>query len=348
MGLEGFFLLLRPKIPQLEEENMTTTAMSKMKEKQQAITVVKATFEDKFSTALGLTQVQAPLFVTSASGVNDHLNGVERIIQFDTQYPGHELEIVQSLAKWKREALGRYGFEVGEGLYTQMRAIRRDEELDATHSLHVDQWDWERVIAREHRTTEYLKATVETIYAALRETEQTVETMYGIEAILPESIHFLTSQELEDLYPDLTPKEREHAICKAYGAVFLSQIGGALASGDKHDGRAADYDDWSLNGDILVWHPELESAFELSSMGIRVDETVLAEQLATAGAEEKRKYPFHQAVLEGRLPLTIGGGIGQSRVAMYLLRARHIGEVQSSVWPSEMITACEEAGISLL
>lgn len=327
---------------------MTLTATSKMKEKQQAITVVKATFEEKFSAGLGLTQVQAPLFVTSASGVNDHLNGVERIIQFDTQYPGHELEIVQSLAKWKREALGRYGFGMGEGLYTQMRAIRRDEELDATHSLHVDQWDWERVIGREDRTMDYLKQTVETIYAALLETERSVESTYTIEAILPETIHFITSQELEDLYPSLTPKERENAICKAHGAVFLSQIGCVLASGEKHDGRAADYDDWSLNGDILVWHPVLESAFELSSMGIRVDETVLAEQLAEAGVEEKRKYPFHQAVLEGRLPLTIGGGIGQSRVAMYLLRARHIGEVQSSVWPSEILKACEEAGITLL
>lgn len=229
-----------------------------------------------------------------------------------------------------------------------MRAIRRDEELDATHSLHVDQWDWERVIAREERTTEYLKATVESIYAALFETEKTVEATYGIEAILPESIHFITSQELEDTYPTLSSKDRESAICKEYGAVFISQIGGALASGEKHDGRAADYDDWSLNGDILVWHPELESAFELSSMGIRVDEAALAAQLEIADAEEKRKYPFHQAVLEGRLPLTIGGGIGQSRVAMYLLRARHIGEVQSSVWPLEMVTACEEAGISLL
>ncbi|MCT4782986.1 MULTISPECIES: aspartate--ammonia ligase [Exiguobacterium] len=325
-----------------------TTATSMMKERQQAITSVKATFEEKFSTALGLTQVQAPLFVTSASGVNDHLNGVERIIQFDTQYPGHELEIVQSLAKWKREALGRYGFDAGEGLYTQMRAIRRDEELDATHSLYVDQWDWERVITREERTTDYLKATVESIYAALLETEKTVEAKHGIEAILPEAIHFITSQELEDTYPTLSPKDRESAICKEYGAVFISQIGGALLSGEKHDGRAADYDDWSLNGDILVWHPELESAFELSSMGIRVDEAALAKQLEIADAEEKRKYPFHQAVLEGRLPLTIGGGIGQSRVAMYLLRARHIGEVQSSVWPSEVVAACEEAGISLL
>lgn len=325
-----------------------TTATSMMKEKQQAITTVKATFEEKFSTALGLTQVQAPLFVTSASGVNDHLNGVERIIQFDTQYPGHELEIVQSLAKWKREALGRYGFAAGEGLYTQMRAIRRDEELDATHSLYVDQWDWERVITREERTTDYLKATVESIYAALLETEKTVEAKYDIKAILPEAIHFITSQELEDAYPTLSSKDRESAICKEYGAVFISQIGGALLSGEKHDGRAADYDDWSLNGDILVWHPELESAFELSSMGIRVDEAALAKQLEIAGAEEKRKYPFHQAVLAGRLPLTIGGGIGQSRVAMYLLRARHIGEVQSSVWPSEVVAACEEAGISLL
>ncbi|WP_074033037.1 aspartate--ammonia ligase [Exiguobacterium sp. AT1b] len=325
-----------------------TTATSTMKERQQTIATVKALFEEKVSRELGLTQVQAPLFVESASGVNDHLNGVERIIQFDTMYPGHELEIVQSLAKWKREALGRYGFGVGEGLYTQMRAIRRDEELDATHSLFVDQWDWERVIAREERTMEYLKATVESIYAALRETESEVETTYGIEAILPEAIHFITSQELEDSYPTMTPKERESAICKEHGAVFISQIGDLLASGMKHDGRAADYDDWSLNGDILVWHPELESAFELSSMGIRVDETALDTQLKKADADEKRSYPFHQGVLEGTLPLTIGGGIGQSRVAMYLLRARHIGEVQTSVWPQEVIQSCEEAGISLL
>lgn len=325
-----------------------TTATSTMKVRQQTITAVKGMFEEKFSRRLGLTQVQAPLFVASASGVNDHLNGVERIIQFDTMYPGHELEIVQSLAKWKREALGRYGFERGEGLYTQMRAIRRDEELDATHSLYVDQWDWERVIAREERTMDYLHATVRSIYEAIRETEQAVEATYGIEALLPESIHMISSQELEDLYPTLTPNERESAICKEYGAVFISQIGDLLASGVKHDGRAADYDDWALNGDILVWHPALESAFELSSMGIRVDETSLAFQLVKADAEAKRSYPFHQAVLEGKLPLTIGGGIGQSRVAMYLLRARHIGEVQTSIWPAEMIVACEEAGISLL
>ncbi|WP_214829124.1 aspartate--ammonia ligase [Exiguobacterium algae] len=325
-----------------------TTATSTMKERQQTIAAVKALFEDKFSTKLELTQVQAPLFVESASGVNDHLNGVERIIQFDTMYPGHELEIVQSLAKWKREALGRYDFGVGEGLYTQMRAIRRDEELDATHSLFVDQWDWERVIAREDRTIDYLKTTVRSIYEAIRETESAVEASFGIKAMLPPTIHFITSQELEDSYPALTPKEREHAICKEYGAVFISQIGDLLASGMKHDGRAADYDDWSLNGDILVWHPALETAFELSSMGIRVDETALEEQLIKAGAEEKRAYPFHKAILEGKLPLTIGGGIGESRMAMYLLRARHIGEVQTSVWPEAVMQACEEAGISLL
>lgn len=323
------------------------TTLVSMKHTQEAITLVKKRFEERFSTTLGLTRVEAPLFVESTLGVNDHLNGVERIIRFDALDHTTDLEIVQSLAKWKRQALHTYGFEAGEGLYTLMHAIRRDEMLDATHSIHVDQWDWERIITKEQRTSAYLQETVQAIYATIRQVEQEVEAEYGISAILPETIHFMTTQELEDAYPTLSTKERETEVTKAYGAVFLMQIGGALASGEKHDGRAADYDDWTLNGDILVHHPEI-GAFELSSMGIRVDREALLKQTAIAQEEDKLEFPFHQGVLEERLPLTMGGGIGQSRMAMFLLKKRHIGEVQASVWSDETRKSLREQGIHLL
>ncbi|WP_214766668.1 MULTISPECIES: aspartate--ammonia ligase [unclassified Exiguobacterium] len=323
------------------------TTLVSMKQTQEAITLVKKRFEDQFSKTLGLTRVEAPLFVESTLGVNDHLNGTERVIRFDAIDHQVELEIVQSLAKWKRQALHTYGFAEGEGLYTLMHAIRRDEVLDATHSIHVDQWDWERIISKEARTIDSLKTTVLSIYETIRQVELEVQEQFGIEATLPKTIHFMTTQELEDSYPSLSSKERETAITKEYGAVFLMQIGGALASGEKHDGRAADYDDWSLNGDILVHHPEI-GAFELSSMGIRVDRAALLSQIKTTGEHEKLEFPFHQGVLSETLPLTMGGGIGQSRMAMFLLKKRHIGEVQASVWSEETRRSYREQGVHLL
>ncbi|WP_114570792.1 aspartate--ammonia ligase [Exiguobacterium flavidum] len=323
------------------------TTLVSMKDKQQAITEVKVRFEEIFAEKLDLTRVQAPLFVESTLGVNDHLNGTERVIRFDALDHGTELEIVQSLAKWKRQALGTYGFRKGEGLYTLMHAIRRDEVLDATHSIHVDQWDWERVIEADDRTLSHLQETVRSIYEAIRQVELETELRFGVEAILPKEIRFMTTQELEDLYPDLSPKERESKATAEHGAVFLMQIGDKLASGEKHDGRAADYDDWSLNGDILVHHPHL-GAFELSSMGIRVDREAMLAQIEKTGEHDKLAFPFHQGVLNETLPLSIGGGIGQSRMAMFLLKKHHIGEVQASVWPEEMRTACAREGIHLL
>ncbi|ACB60063.1 MULTISPECIES: aspartate--ammonia ligase [Exiguobacterium] len=323
------------------------TTLVSMKQTQEAITLVKKRFEEQFSAQLGLTRVEAPLFVESTLGVNDHLNGTERVIRFDAIDHQAELEIVQSLAKWKRQALHTYGFAKGEGLYTLMHAIRRDEVLDETHSIHVDQWDWERVISKEERTIDYLQKTVQAIYASIRQVEREVEEQLAIEAILPETIHFMTTQELEDAYPTLSTKERETEVTKEYGAVFLMQIGGALASGEKHDGRAADYDDWTLNGDILVHHPEI-GAFELSSMGIRVDRETLLAQIETTGEHAKLDFPFHQGVLAETLPLTIGGGIGQSRMAMFLLKKRHIGEVQASVWSEETRASYREQGVHLL
>ena len=321
-----------------------------IRETEIAIKYVKDYFERELANQLNLTRVSAPLFVTPESGLNDTLNGVERPVRFGIkEQADHEVEIVHSLAKWKRMALKRYGFHHGEGLYTDMNAIRRDEDTDNLHSIFVDQWDWEKIIDKEERNFDTLKENVRRVYDALRYTEHFMSEKYGyIKPILPEEIYFLTAQELEDMYPDKTPKEREHEIAKEKGAVFLMQIGGALASGQPHDGRAPDYNDWTLNGDILVYYPVLDIALELSSMGIRVDEEALMRQLAIRGCMDRAKLPFQKSLLEGRLPYTIGGGIGQSRICMFFLRKAHVGEVQSSIWPQGVVEACEEKGVWLL
>ena len=320
-----------------------------LKQTEQAIKKVKDFFERDLSIQLNLTRVSAPLFVNRNSGLNDTLNGVERPVAFDIRGIDGEFEIVHSLAKWKRYALKHYGFSEGEGLYTDMNAIRRDEDVDNIHSNYVDQWDWEKVIAKSDRTMETLKKTVTYIYNSIKHTERYIASEYEFaEIYLPEDIFFITSQELEDMYPDKTAKEREYLISKEKGAVFIMQIGGALKSGKPHDGRAPDYDDWSLNGDILVYYPILDIALELSSMGIRVDEETLLSQLKIRGKEENAKLPFQKALLEGKLPYTIGGGIGQSRLCMYFLRKAHVGEVQSSVWPEDMIAETKACGINLL
>ena len=308
-------------------------------ENEAAIKFIKDRFEQELASALNLQRVSAPLFVCPETGLNDDLNGVERAVTFDVpSLGGSTCEIVHSLAKWKRMALGKYGFETGMGLYTDMNAIRRDEETDNIHSMYVDQWDWEKVIDKKDRNTETLKDIVTKIYAALKNTQNAVFEKYPvIKNYLPEEITFVTTQELEDMYPDLTHKERENAIAREKKAVFLMEIGGKLRSGVKHDGRAPDYDDWSLNGDIIVYYPVLDIAYELSSMGIRVDEDVLVAQLKEVGCEERLEYTFHQDVLNKRLPYTVGGGIGQSRLCMYMLGKAHIGEVQASVWSDEMI-----------
>ena len=319
-----------------------------LKETQIAIKKVKDFFERQLAVELNLTRVSAPIFVPSDSGLNDNLNGYERPVAFDA-FCGEKLEIVHSLAKWKRMALKTYGFSTHEGLYTDMNAIRRDEELDNIHSMFVDQWDWERIIEKSERSEYVLKKTVRSIYRALRHTEIYISSEYPfIEKILPEELFFITSQELEDMYPTLTPNEREYAICKEKKAVFLMQIGGKLRSGTRHDGRAPDYDDWSLNGDILVYYPLLDIALELSSMGIRVDEAALCSQLKDSDCEDRISLPFHSALLKGELPYTVGGGIGQSRMCMFFLRKAHIGEVQSSFWTNDERKSCEAMGINLL
>ena len=319
-----------------------------LRQTELAIKKVKDFFERDLAIELNLTRVSAPLFVNAASGLNDNLNGTERPVGFDV-FSGEQFEIVHSLAKWKRYALKMYGFEENEGLYTDMNAIRRDEDTDNIHSIFVDQWDWEKIISREDRTLDTLKKTVRLIYAALRHTEYYITKEYNfIGSLLPEEIHFLTALELEEKYPDLSRKEREYAAAKEYGAIFLIGIGGALKDGKPHDGRAPDYDDWDLNGDIIVYYPVLDIALELSSMGIRVDEAALKKQLAIAGCEERAALPFHKALLNGELPLTIGGGIGQSRMCMFFLRKAHIGEVQSSFWNQETIDYCKEHGAPLL
>ncbi len=318
-------------------------------ETETAIKFIKDSFQTELARALGLTRVSAPLFVFPESGLNDNLSGVEKPVRFKVKSVGKDAEVVQSLAKWKRLALKRYGFGVGEGLYTDMNAIRPDEDLDDLHSIYVDQWDWEMVITPEQRSLGFLKDTVRKIYGALRRTQQSLDGRFsGFEPWLPEEIAFVSTQELEDLMPDLTPKEREDRIAEKYGAVFLMQIGGPLRSGAPHDSRAPDYDDWSLNGDILIWYPVLERAVELSSMGIRVDPQSLDAQLEVSGCEERKQFPFHKALLAGELPLTMGGGIGQSRICMVLLGKRHIGEVQASVWSDEMLDSLSSDGISLL
>ncbi len=317
---------------------------------QIAIKTVKDFFQNLLSQRLNLARVSAPLFVDPASGLNDNLNGVERPVTFGIREQGEkQAEIVHSLAKWKRYALKKYGFSVGEGLYTDMNAIRRDEDTDNIHSIFVDQWDWEKIITREQRTFDTLKDTVRTVYKVLRKTEKYMAIQYDyIEELLPHDIFFITSQELEDLFPEYTPREREYYIAKAKGAVCIMQIGDVLESGQSHDGRAPDYDDWALNADIIVYYPVLDIALELSSMGIRVDREALLSQLEKAGCPERAQLPFQKAVLDETLPFTIGGGIGQSRICMFFLRKAHIGEVQSSLWPQKMVETAQAHGIPLL
>ena len=320
-----------------------------IRETETAIKEVKDSFERALAAELNLTRVSAPLFVKPATGLNDNLNGVERPVGFDIRESGEYVEIVHSLAKWKRYALKRYGFKRGEGLYTDMTAIRRDEDTDNLHSLYVDQWDWERIINKDERNEETLKSIVRLVYEAIKKTENKMSSQYSyIKPLLPEDITFVTSQELEDMYPSKTPKERETAYSKEKGAIFVMQIGDILKSGEKHDGRAPDYDDWSLNGDIIVYYPILDMAFEISSMGIRVDEDALLRQLKAAGCEERAELDFQKALLNGELPYTVGGGIGQSRICMYFLRKAHVGEVQSSVWKAEDEEKAHKAGIQLL
>lgn len=317
---------------------------------QVAIKTVKDFFQTALAAQLNLQRVSAPLFVTPESGLNDNLNGVERPVRFGVKEQGdREVEIVQSLAKWKRMALGQYGFSMHEGLYADMNAIRRDETTDNIHSIYVDQWDWERIIAKEERTLDTLKDTVNRVYKALKKTEKYMAVQYDyIEEILPKEITFITSQELLDRYPDKTPKEREYAITKEKGAVFLIGIGDKLSNGERHDGRAPDYDDWSMNGDILVYYPVLDIALELSSMGVRVDEHSLAAQLQKANCTDRAALPFQKAILECRLPYTIGGGIGQSRICMFYLRKAHIGEVQVSAWPDAIRAEAAAKGVVIL
>ncbi|MDD6615955.1 MAG: aspartate--ammonia ligase [Lachnospiraceae bacterium] len=319
-------------------------------ETQIAIKTVKDFFQKTLSDQLNLLRVSSPLFVDPASGMNDNLNGVERPVKFDIrEQEESEAEIVQSLAKWKRYALKEYGFSHGEGLYTDMNAIRRDEDTDNIHSIYVDQWDWEKIINKNERSLDTLKKVVRSVYKALKKTEKYMSIQYEyIEEILPKDIFFITSQELEDLYPDKTPKEREYIISKEKGAVCIMQIGGVLASGERHDGRAPDYDDWNLNADILVYYPVLDIALELSSMGIRVDAESLQHQLEIAGCPERANLPFQKAILEDELPYTIGGGIGQSRICMFYLRKAHIGEVQCSLWPKDIVDEAAYHGIKLL
>ena len=320
-------------------------------EAQKAIKLIKDTFERKLAEKLNLTRVSAPLMVPSDTGVNDLLNGYERPVEFDVKETKRKLQIVQSLAKWKRIALKRYGFNPGEGLYTDMNAIRRDEDTDNIHSIYVDQWDWEKIITKEQRTEEYLRKTVREIFEVFKQTEDALIEAFPekkLKRTVPNDISFISSQELEDLYPDKRPKEREHLITKEKGAVFITQIGKKLKSGKSHDGRSPDYDDWELNGDILLWFEPLGISIELSSMGIRVDEKSLEKQLKEAGAEERKSLLYHRMLLNGELPLTIGGGLGQSRICMYFMKTVHIGEVQSSVWPEEMIQEFREKGIEFL
>lgn len=317
-------------------------------ETEVAIKFIKDVFERELARNLNLTRVSAPLFVFPESGLNDNLNGVERPVAFDVLDIGRDVEVVHSLAKWKRMALAKYGFADGEGLYTDMNAIRRDEALDALHSIYVDQWDWEKIISPSARNFDTLKAAVNSIYSALLGTEAALSERFGTASVLPKRIEFMTTAQLEAEYPDLSPRERENAVTKRLGAVFLMQIGAPLKGGVPHDGRAPDYDDWLLNGDILLWDEPLSRAFEISSMGIRVDEAAMRRQLAAAGCEDRAALPFHRALLSGELPQTMGGGIGQSRICMFLLGKHHIGEVQASVWPESMVEECEKQGIRLL
>ena len=320
-------------------------------EAQKAIKLIKDTFEEKLAKALNLTRVSAPLMVPSDTGVNDLLNGYERPVEFDVKETKRKVQIVQSLAKWKRMALKRYGFEPGAGLYTDMNAIRRDEDTDNLHSIYVDQWDWEKIITKEQRNYEFLQKVVRDIFEVFRQTEEVFIQAFPekkLERTVPKEISFISSQELEDLYPDKRPKEREHLITKEKGAVFITQIGKKLKSGQVHDGRSPDYDDWELNGDILLWFEPLQISIELSSMGIRVDKESLEKQLKEAEAEDRKELLFHKMLLNGELPLTIGGGLGQSRICMYFMKTVHIGEVQASIWPEEMVQQFRKKGIEFL
>ena len=316
---------------------------------QKAISFIKQNFQEKLSSALNLKRVSAPLFVTEASGLNDNLNGTERPVTFDVPSVGESVQVVHSLAKWKRMALHEYHFYVGNGLYTDMNAIRRDEELDNIHSIYVDQWDWERVITKDDRNLDYLIDVAQTIVNVICDTNDALKVNFPeLKVNLNRNMYAITTSELEDMYPDLTPKEREDAITKKHGTVLLMQIGGKLKSGKPHDGRAPDYDDWQLNGDILFYNEVLDRAFEISSMGIRVDAESLDRQLTERGCDDRRALPFHKKLLAGELPLTIGGGIGQSRLCMLMMGTAHIGEVQSSIWDKETIEGCKKAGIKLL
>lgn len=321
-----------------------------VRDTQRGIKIIKDNFEKYLAIALNLQRVTAPIFVSKNSGLNDDLNGVERPVEFDIPDAGYEqVQIVHSLAKWKRWALGQYGFLPGEGLYTDMNAIRRDEQLDNLHSAYVDQWDWEKVITEEQRTESFLLAVVRDIYDAMKQTARTACYKFpAVDFPLAEDIFLVSSQELEDAFPNVEPRERENLICKEKKSVFVMKIGDKLKSGVPHDGRAPDYDDWALNGDILVWNKVLGQAFELSSMGIRVSEQSLLEQLEKVGCPERASLPFHKSLLAGQLPYTIGGGIGQSRLCMLMLKKAHIGEVQAALWPKEMIESCQAHGINLL
>ena len=316
---------------------------------QKMISFIKQTFQEKLAEALNLKRVSAPLFVTEASGLNDNLNGVERPVTFDVPAVGESVQVVHSLAKWKRMALHEYHFYVGNGLYTDMNAIRRDEELDNIHSIYVDQWDWERVITREDRNLNYLIGVAQKIVDVICDTNELLKADFPeLSVNLNREMFAITTSELEEMYPDLTPKERENAITMKHGTVLLMQIGGKLKNGKPHDGRAPDYDDWQLNGDILFYNEVLDIAFEISSMGIRVDAESLDRQLTERGCDDRRELPFHKKLLAGELPLTIGGGIGQSRLCMLMMGSAHIGEVQSSIWDNETIEGCNKAGIKLL
>ncbi|NLK72053.1 MAG: aspartate--ammonia ligase [Clostridiales bacterium] len=326
------------------------TSKTTLKETEIAIKLIKDHFENSLAQKLNLIRVSAPLFVLPETGLNDNLNGVERPVSFSgigTQ--NRRCEVVQSLAKWKRVALKRYKFEKGEGLYTDMNAIRCDETLDNIHSIYVDQWDWEKVISKEERTIDFLKNTVNKIYEVLLDTEKFIGSKFSqFEAKLPKEVTFITSQELADLYPELLPKDRETAYVREKGAIFVMKIGGKLHNGERHDGRAPDYDDWNLNGDLILYHSLLDIAFEVSSMGIRVDAEAMDRQLSEANADERRGLPYHQDILNDRLPYTIGGGIGQSRICMYFMDKVHIGEVQSSVWEDDMLEDMEKKGVIIL
>ncbi len=320
-----------------------------LRETQHAIKYIKDIFQQSLSFGLTVDRVTAPLIVRKGSGINDDLNGVERKVEFSTKEIDSDAEVVQSLAKWKRMALYRYQYNSGEGIYTDMNAIRRDDDTDNIHSIFVDQWDWEKVITKNDRNIEFLKSTVCSIVKAIAFTKRKVKLRYPqLKGTVCETPFFITSQELEDMYPNKTPKERERLITEQYKTVFVMQIGGKLKSGQKHDGRAPDYDDWTLNGDLLLWNDVLENALEISSMGIRVDSQSLESQLKESDAEDRKKYKYHQMIINNKLPLTIGGGIGQSRLCMLLLEKAHIGEVQASVWPSEMMKQCADNGIILL